>query len=469
MSEQRPRYPEYRDSGIQWLGEIPAHWARLRCRFLFREVDARSEHGQETHLSMTQTRGLIPSKDLKTKRLQSESYAGGKLCQANDLVLNRLKAHLGVFAYAPQDGVVSPDYTVFRPKPKTRTRYYEHLFKTNAYVGELRRRTKGIVEGFWRLYTGSFYDIPAIYPPPTEQESILQFIAHTDRQVAKLIRGKRRLIELLNEQKQTIIHRAVTRGLDPDVPLKPSDIDWVGDVPVHWDVRPLKYWAYINQQSLKEGTPEDSRFKYVDIGTVGTRGLVRAPEEVIFSNAPSRARRIVRQYDTILSTVRTYLRAVYFFRDEVSNVIASTGFAVLTPRPGVHPEFLSLVIQGNAFIDRVTANSVGIAYPAIAETVLGAFHIPMPPDITEQEAIVKSIEHELVPVDAALRKVEREVKLIQEYRDRLVSDVVTGQIDVRGWQPPADEPVDDSETAEAFAEAEEGEEIEEANGDDQHE
>src|SRR5262249_14191584 len=121
------------------------------------------------------------------------------------------------------------------------------------------------------------------------------------------------------------------------------------------------------------------------------------------------------------------------------------------------------------FIDRVTANSVGIAYPAIAETVLGAFHIPMPPDRTEQETIVKWIEHKLMPVEAALNRVEREVKLIQEYRDRLISDVVTGQIDVRRWQPPADEPILDMETARAFTEVQDGEDVEEANGDDQHE
>jgi type I restriction enzyme S subunit len=436
MTQTLLGYSEYRDSKLSWLGSIPSHWETRRCRYLFREIDVRSEHGKETHLSMTQTRGLIPSSDLDKKRLQSESYAGGKLCRHGDLVLNRLKAHLGVFAHAPTDGVVSPDYTVLRPINGARVLYYEHLFKSHAYVGELRRRTKGIVEGFWRLYTPDFYDIPALFPPPYEQDYILRFINYYDHQIKSLIREKQRLIDLLNEQKQTIIHRAVMRGLNPDVSLKSSGTKWLGDVPCHWEIRPLKYWTYINKEVLPESTAPDYRFRYLDIGSVGTRRLFREPQSMRFDEAPSRARRVVRRFDTLISTVRTYLRAVYFVKDDEKDLIASTGFAVLTPRKSVYPEFLSLVVQSNAFIDRVTAYSVGIAYPAIAETVLGSFHLAFPPTISEQEAIVAWIQKEIAPVDTALEQAQSELALIREYRARLISDVVIGQLDLRHWEPP---------------------------------
>ncbi len=139
-------------SGIDWLEDVPAHWNIKRCKYLFREIDQRSEFGSETHLSMSQRFGLIPSDDADRKHLRSESYAGGKLCQPNDLVLNRLKAHLGVFSKSNQSGVVSPDYTVLRPFDPDDTTYYERLFKTPACIAELRRSTKGIVEGFWSLH-----------------------------------------------------------------------------------------------------------------------------------------------------------------------------------------------------------------------------------------------------------------------------------------------------------------------------
>ncbi|HJY80076.1 MAG TPA: hypothetical protein VKK81_03220 [Candidatus Binatia bacterium] len=227
-------YSEYKDSGLPWLGKIPAHWGLLRSKYIFHEVDIRSKTGEETHLSMSQIHGLVESSKVEGRRLQSESYIGGKLCNRNDLVLNRLKAHLGVFAHAPQGGVVSPDYSVFRMHRDGEVRFFETVFRTPTYVAELRRSTKGIVEGFWRLYTDDSYNIRVPVPPIDEQRMLLRWIDHFDRSVRHSIRAKRRLIALLNEQKQAIIHRAVTRGLDPNVRLKPSGVEWLPEIPEHW-------------------------------------------------------------------------------------------------------------------------------------------------------------------------------------------------------------------------------------------
>jgi type I restriction enzyme, S subunit len=130
MSITLKPYPEYKDSGVPWLGKIPKHWKILRAKYVFREIDERSTTGEETHLSMSQRYGLIDSSKIDDWRLQSESYVGGKVCKKNDLVLNRLKAHLGVFAHAPQSGVVSPDYTVFCPIRADETRFFGLVFKT---------------------------------------------------------------------------------------------------------------------------------------------------------------------------------------------------------------------------------------------------------------------------------------------------------------------------------------------------
>lgn len=137
---------------------------------------------------MSQVHGLVPSQSLGRKSLQSESYAGGKLVAESDLVLNRLKAHLGVFARAKQTGVISPDYSVFRTKSDVSVPYCELLFKTPFYVAEFRRRTKGIVEGFWRLYTDDFYDVSALIPPRTEQDQIVAYLRAQDVHIARLIK-----------------------------------------------------------------------------------------------------------------------------------------------------------------------------------------------------------------------------------------------------------------------------------------
>jgi type I restriction enzyme S subunit len=151
----------------------------------------------------------------------SESYVGGKLVDENDLVLNRLKAHLGVFAYAKQPGLISPDYTVLRPKDNVNVRFFELVLKSPACRAELRTRAKGIVEGFWRLYTDDFYDIRLPVPSPDEQRLIVRCLDWHGAQTAKLIRAKKKLIALLNEQNRANIHRAVTRGLDPNVKSSP--------------------------------------------------------------------------------------------------------------------------------------------------------------------------------------------------------------------------------------------------------
>jgi type I restriction enzyme, S subunit len=161
-------------SGFPWLGDVPEHWEILRSKYVYKEVDCRSATGNETHLSMSQKFGLVPRSQLVQRGLVSESYVGAKLCDKGDLVLNRLKAHLGVFALATEPGVISPDYTVLRSTRVIEPRYFEAAYRTPACRVELRKRAKGIVQGFWRLYTDDFYDIRVPVPPMTEQLAIMQ-------------------------------------------------------------------------------------------------------------------------------------------------------------------------------------------------------------------------------------------------------------------------------------------------------
>jgi type I restriction enzyme, S subunit len=201
-------------SGISWLGEIPAHWEVMRSKYIYKEVDIRSSTGQETHLSMSQRLGLVPSSQIEVRRLISESYVGAKLCEKGDLVLNRLKAHLGVFALAPEQGVVSPDYTILRPVREINERFFEAVYRTPACRVELYQRAKGIVQGFWRLYTDDFYDIRVPVPPVDEQKHIM---AQLDIDLSGVKTANSRLereIELLREYRTRLIADVVTGKLD---------------------------------------------------------------------------------------------------------------------------------------------------------------------------------------------------------------------------------------------------------------
>jgi type I restriction enzyme S subunit len=200
-------------SGVPWLGDIPAHWEIRRAKYLFLEVDERSKEGKETHLAMSQRLGLVSSNQVESA-MRSESYAGAKLCREGDLVLNRLKAHLGVFALAKQVGVISPDYTVFRKRVEISMQYYESVLRSSACRRELRIRAKGLVEGFWRLYTDDFYDIRLPVPPLDEQREIISAItAKTATLHVAIVRSEQEII-LLQEYRARLVADVVTGKLD---------------------------------------------------------------------------------------------------------------------------------------------------------------------------------------------------------------------------------------------------------------
>ena len=202
-------------SGAEWLGDIPEHWHTMRCKYLFSERDERSQDGLEQHLSMSQKYGLVPDSQLDERRMLSESYVGGKLCDKDDLVLNRLKAHLGVFALAPQSGVISPDYTVLRPNTeRLLPSFAETVLKSDCCRGELRIRVRGIIEGFWRLYTDDFNTIVLPVPPLDEQAEIMEYIVEFRDKAKKYEDTLTQEISSLQELKARLISDTVTGKID---------------------------------------------------------------------------------------------------------------------------------------------------------------------------------------------------------------------------------------------------------------
>ena len=220
----------------------------------------------------------------------------------------------------------------------------------------------------------------------------------------------------------------------PYAAYKDSGVEWLGKVPAHWEILRLKAWLDVNQMVLPEDTDPDYTFDYVDIGSVETGRLSGRPERSRFGDSPSRARRVVRPGDTIVSTVRTYLKAVWHAEHSRADLIASTGFAVLTPRRGTFPKFGSYFFQSDPFTDRVTAESVGIAYPAIAETRLGTLKVCVPP-LSEQTAIVCFLDHADRRIQRYIRAKRKLIALLEEQKQAIIHQAVTGQIDVRTGEP----------------------------------
>ena len=215
--------------------------------------------------------------------------------------------------------------------------------------------------------------------------------------------------------------------LKPYPAYKLSGIEWLGEVPAHWEVRRLKYLATVNDEALPETTDPDMEFTYVDIGNVDSFRGITGTEDLVFEDAPSRARRIVRQGDVIVSTVRTYLKAIARIKPTDANLIVSTGFAVIRPRD-LDSGFTAYALRSPYFVDRVVAHSVGVSYPAINASELSSLDVAFPP-LPEQHAIATFLDRETARIDALVAKKERLIELLQEKRTALITRAITSGLD----------------------------------------
>ena len=218
-----------------------------------------------------------------------------------------------------------------------------------------------------------------------------------------------------------------TTKYKPYPAYRPSGVEWLGKIPAHWDARRLKYLATVNDEALPETTDPDMEITYVDIGNVDSVEGITGAEDLVFEDAPSRARRIVRQGDVIISTVRTYLKAIARIEPTDANLIVSTGFAVVRPRH-LDDAFVAYALSSPYFVERVVAHSTGVSYPAINASELACLDIAFPP-LPEQRAIAAFLDRETAKLDALVSQKERLIGLLQEKRTALITRGVTKGLD----------------------------------------
>jgi type I restriction enzyme S subunit len=382
---------------------------------------------------------------------KAESYTGYKLCWPGDLVINSLWAWGRGLGFSRHHGIVSSAYGVYRLRPE----YAGYaLVRSAPFNWELQVRSKGIWISRLQLTDESFLGAPFPVPPTTEQAAIVRFLAHADRRIQRYMRAKQKLIKLLEEQKQAIIHRAVTRGLDSDVPLKPSGVEWLGDVPEHWEVSRVKSeFECLNRRrvplsSVERGVMTLRRYDYY-----GASGVIDKVDDYLFE-------------DDLLLIAEDGANLV--LRNLPLAVIARGRFWVnnhahiLKPKRG-NLEYLASVLEGIDYTPWIS----GAAQPKLTQDRLMSVAIAVAPR-AEQDDIVSAFTEQTAPLRVALDRARREVSFLREYRTRLIADVVTGKLDVREAaahlpneqgksQPPAEDVAEDADgdTQEPDAEPEE--------------
>jgi len=248
--------------------------------------------------------------------------------------------------------------------------------------------------------------------------------------------GRRAAME--NGSKNSTVRELLVRPKEPDQTnqhrfklypsYKDSGIEWLGEIPAHWETKRLKYIARLNPEALPEDTDPGMEMVYIDIGGVDSLGRIVERETLTFGAAPSRARRVVRDGDVIVSTVRTYLRAIASIRDPEPGAIVSTGFAVVRPEDELMTDYAAYALRAPYLVERVVANSKGVSFPAINESEIATYELAMPPG-AEQRAIAAFLDRETARIDALVAKKERLIELLQEKRTALITRAVTKGLD----------------------------------------
>jgi type I restriction enzyme S subunit len=427
VSAKLERYTDYRDSGVDWLGQVPAHWIVGRAKASFQEVDERSISGNEELLSVSHKTGVTPRRLKNITMFKAESYAGYKLCQPGDLVVNTMWAWMAALGVSQHAGIVSNAYGVYRPRENVVMdgRYYDYLLRTEVYRAEYVRRSTGITTSRLRLYSSKLLAMPLIQPPPDDQRRIADFLDVYATQVQRLIVAKRRTIAVLLERKQAILTGLLRRGLTESETVS-GDLPWLDKRPADWRVNRLKPFV-TNVTDLATISAIDDIIITLDRVESGTgrviEGAPRADKEFVGKR--------FKQDDVLFGKLRPYLAKV----TRTSGAgLAGTEFLVLRGHTGVfRPRFLEQLLRSKPFIDYVASQSVGAKMPRTEWEAIGSVPVIIP-SLLDQDRLLELFDLASGDLDAAIKRERSQIDLILEYRDALVAAAVTGRIDVRAAQ-----------------------------------
>ena len=434
-------YQAYKDSRIEWLGEVPEHWQVLPNRALFAEVKER-DHPEEQMLSVTITKGVIRQQallvDSSKKDSSNQDKSAYKLVRPGDIAYNKMRAWQGAVGVSDYQGIVSPAYVVERPRDGTDSRYLHYLLRTPAFSKEAERWSYGITSDMWSLRPEHFKMIYGCLPPLLEQAAIVRFLDHADRRIRRHIRAKQQLIALLEEQKQAIFHQAVTGQTDVRTgrryaAYRPSGVEWLGEVPEHWEVKRLrqcgkvaggvtpsmdnrKFWdgaiPWITPKDMKREAICDSSIRVAEAAIRETSlRLIDPPAVLMVVRGMILARRVPIAWITGPVTINQDMKA-------------------LMPVQEIDPEFMArvLVSAQDAFVPLI--DEAGHGTRRLPTERWRDLAIAIPPR-DEQEEIIDSLKISTHITVATIDRTYREIVLLREYRTRLIADVVTGKLDVR--------------------------------------
>lgn len=434
-------YAEYKPCDGDWIKEVPKDWAIVRGKYLF-EIKKRIV-GELSHDVLSITQRGIKIKDTKSGDGQlSMDYSKYQIVEPGDFAMNHMDLLTGYVDISKFRGVTSPDYRVFSTKEvATCSRFFLYIFQMGYANKIFYKYGQGASHlGRWRLPTEEFNNFWFPCPPQSDREKIANFLDHETAKIDTLIEKQQRLIKLLKEKRQAVISHAVTKGLDPDAPMRNSGVEWLGDVPEHWVVAQLKF----NTLEMQTG-PFGSQL-HADDYVIGGIPLINPAHMVggkivpdskvsVDSETQERLSRHKLRQGEIIFARRGELGRCAIVTKSQEGWICGTGSLKAKLNNRLIPEYAYLLITSDGVISELSLESKGSTMDNLNTETLGRVRMPVPPE-SEQNDILQYVDKISGKYKSLISNAETAIELMQERRTALISAAVTGKIDVRNWQAP---------------------------------
>lgn len=410
------RYNSYKDSGVKWLGEIPSHWEVKHLRN-FLTLFSEKGYGDSQLLSVTREKGVI----LRDKENKEENHnfvpddlSGYKHLKAGDFVINKMKSWQGSYGVSDYEGIVSPAYFTCKLHG-VNPQFFSRAIRSKAYVGFFMQYSKGIRVDQWDLDPSSMKDIPFILPPFDEQTAMASYLDTATTKIDAAIAQQQKMIDLLNERKQIIINRAVTKGLNPNAKMKDSGVEWIGEVPEHWQLLPYRYLFY-NLDKLRMPITADQRSRNnPQYDYYGASGVI---DKIDYYNVDDKVLLIGEDGANLL------MRNLPLIYKAEGKFWVNNHAHILKPIKDDY-DFLAYVMEAADYTLFIT----GSAQPKLSQSNLNCVKLPIPP-ISEQKQIVDYLSKRTCKIDKVINESNKMISLLQERKQIIINEVVTGKVKV---------------------------------------
>jgi len=432
MNNKPPQYPAYKPSGVDWLGEIPEYWECIRMKHLYRDHSEKNKPNSEL-LSVTQDQGVVPRTWVENRMVMpSGALESFKFIKKGDFAIS-LRSFEGGLEYCHHDGIISPAYTVLKAKRDFFNQFYKYLFKSYSFISELQTSVVGIRQGKNISYAELSYSLLPI-PTYSEQISIANFLDCKTALIDQAIGVKEKQIELLKERRQILIHRAVTKGINPNVKLKESGVEWIGEIPEHWEIRPSRFIGNTQNGISKGAEYFGTGFPFVSYGDVYKD--IKIPNEVnglANSSVEDRKQYSVTEGDIFFTRTSETIEEIGFSSVCLQTIENATfsGFLIRF-RPQVNilnKEFSKYYFSSKTHRAFFVKEMNLVIRASLSQELLKNLPVLIPP-MEEQNEIAIYLDNLTSKIAIAISLKEQEIEKLKEYKASLINEVVTGKIKV---------------------------------------